>query len=233
MRWTHSGDWLWSLARAGKNGAGIIYVAGEIIHFEAGSSALARGQDASDDSGRCDDTVGSAGAGGSIFLRADKLYLDRSDQYSHFNARGGRGLHRISQNNVLMPDAGNGRIRVDFKIVRPLSLAMIMFPILMMHYHRVLPLERALARPTCARAAADHDMAANARLPDHDFPCAHACDCPAPLFPAPPARNKQIRTCFACRSTMRRLIRATPKAWPQPWASTSASRASRCRHTCT
>ena len=93
MRWTHSGDWLWSLARAGKNGAGIIYVAGEIIHFEAGSSALARGQDASDDSGRCDDTVGSAGAGGSIFLRADKLYLDRSDQYSHFNARGGRGLH--------------------------------------------------------------------------------------------------------------------------------------------
>jgi hypothetical protein len=68
------------------------------------------GEDASGgSSGTCDDTIGGAGAGGSIYLLAQTANLS-SDSIS---AAGG-GSTYISQSGVTTGVGGVGRIRFDF-----------------------------------------------------------------------------------------------------------------------
>ena len=59
--------------------------------------------------GTCDDTIGGAGAGGSIFIISDTLTLGSSV----LDANGGDSTY-ISQSGVTTGVGGDGRIRVDF-----------------------------------------------------------------------------------------------------------------------
>lgn len=97
----------------GRNGGGMIIINAVSLTMTQQSHFNVYGQDARDDTGRCDDTIGSAGSGGAIYIRSMNISMIPNANVMQF--RGGRGnQHRISQNNLQMPNGGNGRWRMDF-----------------------------------------------------------------------------------------------------------------------
>ncbi|MEC7986235.1 MAG: putative metal-binding motif-containing protein [Myxococcota bacterium] len=92
----------------GRDGGGIVFLAAKDLTVTGG--IYAKGESASGgQSGTCDDTIGGAGAGGSIFILSETLSLGSSV----LDANGG-GSTYISQSSVTTGTGGDGRIRVDF-----------------------------------------------------------------------------------------------------------------------
>ena len=75
---------------------------------------VSNGNDASGgSSSQCDDTLGGAGSGGSIYFRASSLSSSSSSLGSVFSVNGG-GRTYISQSNIHGSTGGKGRVRVDY-----------------------------------------------------------------------------------------------------------------------
>ncbi|XP_065828077.1 PE-PGRS family protein PE_PGRS5-like [Oscarella lobularis] len=97
----------------GANGGGMVYI--EASTAIVNGYIWAKGGAASGgSSGSCDDTIGGAGSGGSIYLRAGALLS--SNPGSRFSVQGG-GRTRISQTGIYGSSGGNGRIRVDYSTI--------------------------------------------------------------------------------------------------------------------
>ena len=95
----------------GRDGGGIVFVAAS--HLTINGSIVSNGENASGGSdSTCDDTIGGAGAGGSIYLIAETAILNSAS----ISAQGG-GSTYISQSGVTTGVGGNGRIRVDFSTI--------------------------------------------------------------------------------------------------------------------
>jgi hypothetical protein len=92
----------------GRDGGGIVFIAAKELSISGG--IYASGEDADGGQhGTCDDTIGGAGAGGSILLISDTLTLGSSV----LDASGGDSTY-ISQSSVTTGVGGDGRVRVDF-----------------------------------------------------------------------------------------------------------------------
>ena len=97
----------------GANGGGMVYI--EAYTAIVNGYIWAKGGDASGgSSSSCDHTIGGAGSGGSIYLRADALLS--SNPGSRFSVQGG-GRTYISQAGIYGSSGGNGRIRVDYSTI--------------------------------------------------------------------------------------------------------------------
>ena len=97
----------------GANGGGMVYI--EAYTAIVNGYIWAKGGNASGGlSSSCDHTIGGAGSGGSIYLRASSLLS--SDPGSRFSVQGG-GRTRISQSKIYGSSGGNGRIRVDYSTI--------------------------------------------------------------------------------------------------------------------
>ena len=97
----------------GANGGGMVYI--EAHTAIVNGYIWAKGGDASGgSSSTCDDTIGGAGSGGSIYLRAGALLS--SNPGSRFSVQGG-GRTSISQSGIYGSSGGNGRIRVDYSTI--------------------------------------------------------------------------------------------------------------------
>ena len=97
----------------GANGGGMVYI--EAYTAIVNGYIWAKGGDALGGTGSsCDDTIGGAGSGGSIYLRAGALLS--SNPGSRFSVQGG-GRTYISQTGIYGSSGGNGRIRVDYSTI--------------------------------------------------------------------------------------------------------------------
>ena len=92
----------------GSDGAGILFLAAQELIVNG--TLFARGEAAPSNSSDCDDTIGGAGAGGSIYLVSNTLTLGSSV----IVAWGGASTH-ITQSGVTTGVGGDGRVRVDFR----------------------------------------------------------------------------------------------------------------------
>ena len=92
----------------GRNGGGIIFLAARELNL--GGSLSSDGENADGgQAGTCDDTIGGAGAGGSIYVISETATLSAST----LRANGGSSTY-ISQSGVTTGTGGDGRIRFDF-----------------------------------------------------------------------------------------------------------------------
>ena len=97
----------------GANGGGMVYI--EAYTAIVNGYIWAKGGAASGgSSSTCDDTIGGAGSGGSIYLRTSSLFS--SDPGSRFSVQGGERTI-ISNSKIYGSSGGNGRIRVDYSTI--------------------------------------------------------------------------------------------------------------------
>ncbi|MBM75838.1 MAG: hypothetical protein CMK59_10595 [Proteobacteria bacterium] len=94
-------------APAGKDGGGIVFIAAAELTLSG--SIQANGGDAPPNGGNCDDTIGGAGAGGSIFIMTQTATINTNS----ISAQGGASTY-ITQSGVTTGVGGDGRIRFDF-----------------------------------------------------------------------------------------------------------------------
>ena len=96
----------------GENGGGMVFVEADTAILNG--NIVSDGNDVSvGSSSRCDDTIGGAGSGGSIYFRARTLSSGNSNLGLVFSVNGGSRTY-ISNSRIYGSSGGKGRVRVDY-----------------------------------------------------------------------------------------------------------------------
>lgn len=95
----------------GGNGGGLVFVLGGTLAINGGSISSKGGHASGGTASTCDDTIGGAGSGGTIYVKTKNLNLGTPS--NSFYVEGGSRTF-ISQSSTYTGTGGQGRVRIDF-----------------------------------------------------------------------------------------------------------------------